>query len=52
MTKKIEVFYQFQIGFMLTVTSWYKGERTVVVSFPFIDICFNQIQKKYKKPKQ
>lgn len=49
MLKKIEVFYQFQIGLMLTVTNWYKGERNVVLSFPFIDISLKQVQKKYKK---
>ena len=45
---KITKFTQFQIGFMITVTRWYKGERDIVLSLPFIDISIRQIHKKYR----
>ena len=45
---KIEFFTQFQIGFMFTITKWYKGERNIILSIPFLDIWFHQIHKKYK----
>jgi hypothetical protein len=46
--KNISFFFQFQLGFLFTVTSWYKGERDIVISLPFVDINFHLIQKKYK----
>lgn len=45
---KIETFSQFQIGFLFSITKWHKGEREIVLSLPFIDLCIKQVQKKYK----
>jgi hypothetical protein len=43
--KKIETYTQFQIGFMLTITNWYKDEREWVLSLPFVDICIKEIKR-------
>ena len=49
---KTEIYIQFQLGFLFTVTKWYKGERNIVVSLPFIDISWNQIHKDFKEKKK
>jgi|WetSurSiteA1Bulk_404760.scaffolds.fasta_scaffold03812_6 hypothetical protein len=49
---KIETHCQFQIGFMFTITKWYKGERDIILSLPFIDLSIRQIQKKYRRPNE
>lgn len=50
--KKVHLYYQFQIGFLFTVTKWYKGQRTWVLSFPFVDVNIEQIHSKYKNKKK
>lgn len=39
----------FQIGLMFSFTSWYKGERYLILSIPFLDIEIKQTHKKYRK---
>lgn len=37
-----------QLGFMISIPPYYKGERHIVISLPFVDVCFHQIEKKYR----
>jgi len=46
--KKVRFDFQFQFGFLVTITNWYKGCRDIVISIPFCDISIKQIQKKYR----
>ena len=46
---KVKSYNQFQLGFLITLTKWYKGERHLVISMPFIEIEFKFVQSKYKK---
>lgn len=39
---------QFQIGLMLTITKWHKGQRDIVLSIPFVDVSITQIQIFFK----
>lgn len=33
---------------MFTITDYYKGQREIILSIPFVDICISQVEKQYR----
>lgn len=46
--EKASKYAKFEIGFLFTITNWYKGQRNIVITLPFIIISWQQIHKDFK----